>query len=325
MSNNEHILISGGTGFIGQHLIPALLQQGHQVTVYGRDGDKIQQMFGKSVAAVSDLQHIKRSVNTIINLAGANIGSSRWSTANKQSFVMSRVGTTQALLAWAKQQAQPPQRLINGSAIGYYGIDQTQQWQQVCDESSLPQPVFMSQLCQQWEAAADAFKQLHTQVVKLRLGVVLGQGGGVLPAMMKPIQLAKVGKVGSGQQPLVWVHIDDVVAVVLWLMEQPHWHSEVYNVVAPQITSQTDFVNTACHVLSTRAPLRMPATVMRLMLGEQSDLVLNGQKVAPKNLIEQGYGFQYADLSHALADLLQANEGKHSNSKPANTTSTANQ
>ena len=282
MSNNEHILISGGTGFIGQHLIPALLQQGHQVTVYGRDGDKIQQMFGKSVAAVSDLQHIKRPVNTIINLAGANIGSSRWSTTHKQSFVMSRVGTTQALLAWAKQQAQPPQRLINGSAIGYYGIDETQQWQQVCDEASLPQPVFMSQLCSQWEQTADGFKDLACDVVKLRLGVVLGQGGGVLDAMIKPIKLAKVGKLGSGQQPLVWVHIDDVVAVVLWLMAQPHWHSEVYNVVAPQITSQADFVNTACHVLKTRAPLRMPATVMRLMLGEQSDLVLNGQKVAPK-------------------------------------------
>jgi uncharacterized protein (TIGR01777 family) len=183
----------------------------------------------------------------------------------------------------------------------------------------------MSQLCQQWEDAADAFKQLNTQVVKLRLGVVLGQGGGVLPAMMKPIQLAKVGKVGSGQQPLVWVHIDDVVAVVLWLMARPHWQSEVYNVVAPQITSQADFVNTACHVLKTRAPLRMPATVMRLMLGEQSDLVLNGQKVTPKNLIEQGYGFQYADLSHALENLLQVNEGKHSNTKPTNTTSTANQ
>ena len=325
MSNNEHILISGGTGFIGQHLIPALLQQGHQVTVYGRDRDKIQQTFGDAVAAVSDLQHIKRPVNTIINLAGANIGSSRWSAANKQRFVMSRVGTTQALLAWAKQQEQPPQRLINGSAIGYYGIDDTLQWQHVCDESSPPQPVFMSQLCQQWEDAADAFKQLNTQVVKLRLGVVLGQGGGVLSAMIKPIQYLKVGKVGSGRQPLVWIHIDDVVAVVLWLMARPHWQSEVYNVVAPQITSQADFVNTACHVLKTRAPLRMPATVMRLMLGEQSDLVLNGQKVTPKNLIEQGYGFQYADLSHALENLLQVNEGKHSNTKPTNTTSTANQ
>ena len=311
MSNNEHILISGGTGFIGQHLISALLQQGHQVTVYGRDGDKIQQMFGESVAAVSDLQHIKRPVNTIINLAGANIGSSRWSAANKQRFVMSRVGTTQALLAWAKQQAQPPQRLINGSAIGYYGIDEKQQWQQVCDEASPPQPVFMSQLCQQWEAAADAFKQLNTQVVKLRLGVVLGQGGGVLPAMMKPIQLAKVGKVGSGQQPLVWVHIDDVVAVVLWLLQQERWHSDVYNVVAPQITSQGDFVNSACQVLHSRAPLRLPATVMRLMMGEQSDLVLNGQKVAPKNLLEQGYEFLYPELNAALQDLLRPSKQAH--------------
>ena len=264
--------------------------------------------------AFSDLSQINLPVNTIINLAGANIGNSRWTAANKQRFIMSRVGTTQALLAWAKQQVQPPQRLINGSAIGYYGIDTSEQWQQVCDESSPPQPVFMSQLCSQWEQTTDGFK-----------GVVLGQGGGVLDAMIKPIKLAKVGKVGSGRQPLVWVHIDDAVAVVLWLMAQPHWQSEVYNVVAPQITSQADFVNTACHVLQSRAPLRMPVTLMRLMLGEQSDLVLNGQKVAPKNLIEQGYGFQFADLSHALADLLQANEGKHSITKAANTTSTANQ
>ena len=223
---------------------------------------------------------------------------------------MSRVGTTQALLAWAKQQPQPPQRLINGSAIGYYGIDETQQWQQVCDESSPPQPVFMSQLCQKWEAATDGFKQLHTQVVKLRLGVVLGRGGGVFPVMMRPIQLAKIGKVGSGRQPLVWIHMDDVVAVVLWLLEQPHWQSEVYNLVAPQMSTQADFVNSACYVLKSRAPLRMPATLMRLMLGEQSELVLNGQKVAPKHLIEQGYVFQFADLNHALTDLLRPQEGR---------------
>ena len=226
---------------------------------------------------------------------------------------MSRVGTTQALLAWAKQQEQPPQRLINGSAIGYYGVDTTEQWQQVCDESSPPQPVFMSQLCSQWEQAADGFKDLGCDLVKLRLGVVLGQGGGVLDAMIKPIKLAKVGNVGSGRQPLVWVHINDVVAVVLWLMAQPHWQSEVYNVVAPQITSQADFVNTACHVLKSRAPLRLPATLLRLMLGEQSDLVLNGQKIAAKHLIEQGYVFQFAELNHALQDLLQTNEGNHAN------------
>ena len=313
MNHNEHILISGGTGFIGQHLIPVLLQQGHCISVYGREADKIQQLFGDAVDAVNDLSQIKRPVNTIINLAGSNIGESRWTEANKQRFIMSRVGTTQALLAWAKQQEHPPQRLINGSAIGYYGVDTTEQWQQVCDESSPPQPVFMSQLCSQWEQVADGFKSLGCDLVKLRLGVVLGQGGGVLDAMIKPIKLAKVGKVGSGQQPLVWVHIDDVVAVVLWLLAQPHWQSEVYNVVAPQITSQADFVNTACHVLKSRAPLRMPATLLRLMLGEQSDLVLNGQKIAAKHLIDQGYAFQFAELSHALQDLLQTNVGNQSN------------
>ena len=172
MSKNEHVLISGGTGFIGQYLIPVLLQQGHQVTVYGRDKDKIQQLFGDAVDAFSDLSQINRPVNTIINLAGANIGNSRWTAANKQRFIMSRVGTTQALLAWAKQQVQPPQRLINGSAIGYYGIDTSEQWQQVCDESSPPQPVFMSQLCSQWEQTTDGFKDLGCDIVKLRLGVV---------------------------------------------------------------------------------------------------------------------------------------------------------
>ncbi|UOO89310.1 TIGR01777 family oxidoreductase [Vitreoscilla massiliensis] len=306
MKTSEHILISGGTGFIGQHLIPVLLQQGHQVTVWGRDLAKILAEFGDTVTAVSDLANIKRPVNTIINLAGANIGTSRWSDANKQRFIASRVQTTQALLAWAEQQTAPPQRLINGSAIGYYGIDISKQWQQVCDETSPSQTVFMSQLCSLWEQAADEFARIGTEVVKLRLGVVLGQGGGVLAAMMKPIQYLKVGKVGSGRQPLVWVHIDDVVAVVLWLLQQQRWHSDVYNVVAPQITSQGDFVNSACQVLHSSAPLRLPASIMRLMMGEQSDLVLNGQKVAPKNLLEHGYVFQYPELNAALQDLLHS-------------------
>ena len=190
MNHNEHILISGGTGFIGQHLIPVLQQHCHHVSVYGREVDKIQQLFGDAVDAVNDLSQIKRPVNTIINLAGSNIGESRWTEANKQRFIMSRVGTTQALLAWAKQQEHPPQRLINGSAIGYYGVDTTEQWQQVCDESSPPQPVLMSQLCSQWEQAAAGFKDLGCDLVNLRLGVVLGQGGGVLDAMIKPIKLA---------------------------------------------------------------------------------------------------------------------------------------
>lgn len=311
MKATEHILISGGTGFIGQHLIPVLLQQGHQVTVWGRDLAKIHAEFGDTVEAVSDLANIKRPVNTVINLAGANIGTSRWSDANKQRFIASRVNTTRALLTWAQQQTTPPQRLINGSAIGYYGTDVSQQWQHICDETSPPQSVFMSQLCSLWEQAADEFSNIGIEVVKLRLGVVLGQGGGVLSAMIKPIQYLKVGKVGSGRQPLVWIHIDDVVAVVLWLLQQAHWHSDVYNVVAPQITSQGDFVNSACQVLHSRAPLRLPATVMRLMMGEQSDLVLNGQKVAPKNLLEQGYEFLYPELNAALQDLLRPSKQAH--------------
>ena len=311
MKATEHILISGGTGFIGQHLIPVLRQQGHQVTVWGRDLAKIHAEFGDTVEAVSDLANIKRPVNTVINLAGANIGTSRWSDANKQRFIASRVNTTRALLVWAQQQTTPPQRLINGSAIGYYGTDVSQQWQHICDETSPPQSVFMSQLCSLWEQAADEFTNIGTEVVKLRLGVVLGQGGGVLSAMIKPIQYLKVGKVGSGRQPLVWVHIDDVVAVVLWLLQQAHWHSDVYNVVAPQITSQGDFVNSACQVLHSRAPLRLPATVMRLMMGEQSDLVLNGQKVAPQQLLAQGYEFLYPELNAALQDLLRPSKQAH--------------
>lgn len=305
MNVTQRILISGGTGFIGRHLVSMLHEQGHSITVWGRDHTKIRRLFGAKVHAITHLNDVNTPQDIIINLAGASIGEHRWTAKNKQMFLDSRLKTTQALYQWATQQSTPP-RLINASAIGFYGIDSHLQWQHVCDEDSPAQNVFMSQLCSQWEDAANVFHNLGVQVVKLRFGVVLGQGGGVLPQMIKPLKYAKIGILASGKQPFVWVHINDVLGVVQWLLQQTHWQNDVYNVVAPQVGTQADFVRAATQVLQRSAPIGVPACLMRLAMGEQSDLVLNGQKVFPKNLIQQHYVFQYPDLTSALNHLLKS-------------------
>lgn len=304
MSANKHILITGGTGFIGQQLIPVLIQQGHHITVWGRDAVKIKRLFTAGIEAVEHLQQIKQPVDVIINLAGASIGEGRWTQSRKQTLISSREHTTFALFEWAKGQKNRPVRLINGSAVGYYGIDAKKQWAQVCDEDSAGQHIFMSELCQRWEAAADQFKTLGIEVVKLRLAVVLGQGGGILKQLLQPIKYAKIGKIGSGKQPFSWVHIDDVIAVVLWLMQQQAWHSDVYNVVAPESSTQADFVAAAEAALQIKAGFSLPASLMVLLMGEQADLVINGQQVVPKRLLEHGFVFQYPTLKSTLMTLI---------------------
>ncbi len=173
----------------------------------------------------------------------------------------------------------------------------------LCTEHSAAQDIFMSQLCQQSEQAALSFSQQNTKI--MRLGVVFGRGGGILPQMLLPIRLNAVGRIGHGRQPVAWVHIQDVLQAIHWLMTQPV-DAKILNVVAPEKTSQQDFAETAARLLKRRPFLVLPAFVLRWLLGEQSQLVLNGQYVKPQALEQAGYCFQYPKLEQALAACLGA-------------------
>ncbi|MBB1631413.1 TIGR01777 family oxidoreductase [Cupriavidus sp. UME77] len=302
-------LLTGGTGFIGQALVRSLLADGHRVTIWARNPRVAAQLFDGRAACVGSLAQIDPAVrfDVVINLAGAPILGPRWSAARKRSLVESRVGTTRALAAWLAAAAHRPRLMINGSAVGFYGIQGDDDLSQRT-EASAPQDIFASQLCQQWEDAARAVTPLGIPLAILRLGVVYGHQG-ALPAMLMPVWLGLGGPMGSGRQAQSWVHIHDVLGVIAWLCRGDAAQAApaavaTYNLVAPDTPSQAGFVRAAATLLRRPAFMPTPAWPMRLALGEQATLLLDGLRVAPARLQQEGYAFRFPTLQLALEDLL---------------------
>ncbi|OTG81188.1 TIGR01777 family oxidoreductase [Acinetobacter sp. ANC 4648] len=298
--NQQTVLVTGATGFIGQHLIQYLLAQHYQVIGLTRQKNKASNH--QKLSWVSSFEQIKsNNIDYVVNLAGESIGQARWTDHRKKQLIESRVNMTHCLYQWLAQANIFPKLIISGSAIGFYGIDPLEKWQDECDENSPSQPIFMSELCQQWEKAALSYITQNTKII--RLGVVFGQGGGILPKMLRPIKLNAVGKIGSGHQPITWVHIDDVIRTIQFLFKSSSIQ-KIYNVVAPDHIHQLQFVEIAANILKRKPMLPLPSFMMRLMMGEQSQLVLNGQYVRPQALQREGFDFKYPNLSIALQQIL---------------------
>ncbi len=302
LSQIEHknILLTGASGFIGTHLIKYLLAHGFNVIAYSRQKRTSQNVKLRWIENFTELENIQ--IDYVVNLTGESIGEGRWTEKRKQHLIESRVKTTQQLYQALQNYQIQPQCIVSGSAIGYYGIDPTEQWQNKCDENAPSQAIFMSELCQKWEAEALADLTQNTKII--RLGVVFGQGGGILPQMLLPIKMGLIGRIGSGRQPMTWIHVDDVIQAILFLFQSTS-DQKIYNVVAPDHIVQMQFVNVAGKVLKRKPFLPLPSFVMRLMMGEQSQLVLNGQYVQPKALLAEGFDFQYVDLESALRQITQ--------------------
>lgn len=304
----QHVLVTGGTGFIGRELVAALRADGHMVSVWTRDPAAAR--FDPAVRRVARLDELGAApaVDVVVNLAGAPIVGSRWSERRKAELLRSREGLTTTLVAWIETLPKRPWLLISGSAIGYYGV-QRQDDPAVLTESSPPQAIFMSRLCQRWEAAAGTASRLGVRVALTRFGFVMGHGGS-LPKLLLPVRLGLGGRLGSGRQTLSWVHVRDVVCGMahVWnLAAAPTGDvataPQVYNFTAPGALSQEEFMRTAAAVLHRPFWLPTPATPVRLALGEQADILLEGQRVAPARLLATGFRFRFPDARGALQDL----------------------
>lgn len=311
----EYVLVTGASGFIGTLLVKALVEDGQHVIVLSRHPDKTAAQFDDGVTCIGSLDELPATqrVDVIINLAGARILGWRWSAARKRVLRLSRIGTTQKLVSWIERAAHKPRLLLSASAIGYYGI-QAREDAALLTEADAPQAIFMSELCQEWEAAAHAASLHGVQVKCMRFGLVLGKGG-ALPMMMLPIRLGLGGPLGDGRQALSWIHVDDLLRAIAHLWKMPTRLQaddsqsdaqdviEAYNFTAPEIVTQAVFSKTAARLLHRPCFFPTPAILMRLLLGEQADLLLEGQRVTPARLQASGFEFAYPDVRSALQNI----------------------
>ncbi len=294
-------LLTGATGFIGQRLVAALLRDGHRVTVLTRQARQAAWLFDGRVDCVGSMAQLppSRRFDVVINLAGARILGWRWSAARRAALRQSRVDLTRKVVDWIAGAEHKPTMLLSASAIGYYGI-QRRGDDAVLSESDGPQPIFMSDLCREWEQAAQGASAHGVGVACMRFGLVLGSQG-ALPMMLLPIKLGLGGPLGGGAQWLSWIHVDDVIGGMAHLCRAGA--AGGYNFTAPESLTQAQFSRVAAAVLRRPYGMPTPGWPMRLALGEQADLLLEGQRVAPERLLAGGFVFSHPRLDGALRSL----------------------
>ncbi|HEM6628854.1 TPA: TIGR01777 family oxidoreductase [Citrobacter farmeri] len=295
------ILVTGGTGLIGGHLVPRLQELGHQVTVLTRRPDDARKKLNDRVILWNTLEdkHNLDGIDAVINLAGEPIADKRWTTEQKDRLCQSRWRITQKLADLINASETPPSVLISGSATGYYG----DLGEVVVTEEEPPHNELTHKLCARWEQIACEAQSDKTRVCLLRTGVVLAPKGGILAKMIPPFRLGLGGPIGNGRQYLAWIHIDDMVNAILWLLDNDL--RGPFNMVSPYPVRNEQFAHALGHALQRPAILRVPATVIRLLMGESSVLVLGGQRALPKRLEAAGFPFRWYDLEEALADVIR--------------------
>jgi uncharacterized protein (TIGR01777 family) len=293
------ILISGGTGFIGSLLLEKLTGQGHECVVLSRQ--RLPAAAGISFVQSLDEIADEDLIDAVINLAGASLADKRWSPRYKDTIVSSRLDTTRDLVGLCKRLARAPAVFISGSAIGYYGS----RGDEALEEGASAGEGFSSQLCQQWEQAAGEVSETGARLCIIRLGVVLDRDGGAFTEMSRSFRLGVASWMGTGEQYLSWIHRQDAVAAILFLLQEDSL-AGVFNLTSPQPVTNREFCEGLKKQLRTLVTLPLPGPVMRVLVGEMADeLLLGGQRVLPGRLQQSGFEFQYPGLDEALARLVQ--------------------
>lgn len=295
-----NILLTGGTGLIGRELCRHWLAQGHDLWVWSRSPERVAGLCGEQVRGVGQLRELDQvPLDAVINLAGAPIADRPWTKSRRLLLWSSRVSLTEQLVEWLASREQKPEQLISGSALGWYGDGGERELRE--DD----QPVtndFGSQLCNAWEESASRAERLGMRVVLIRTGLVLARQGGFLQRLIPLFRFGLGGRQGDGRQWMSWVHIDDQIALIDFLLRQPD-ASGPYNACSPQPVRNAEFAKALGHSLGKPAVLPVPALVLKVGLGELSVLILGGQKAVPMRLEAAGFRFRFRDLDATLADL----------------------
>ncbi|TQV79593.1 TIGR01777 family oxidoreductase [Denitrobaculum tricleocarpae] len=295
------VLITGATGFVGKVLVRALIARGDKPLVLARNPAKADYLFGPHAEVVEELDRIPpdHKIDAVVNLAGAPLLGGLWTKRRKEKLIASRVETTQGLIALLRRLEQKPEVLINGSAVGYYG----RRDDELLRENAKPQDIFTSRLCKEWEQTAKQAEALGLRVCLLRIGLVFGRGGGAFPQLARPIKLGLGAIMGHGRQWMSWIHLQDLVGLILFVIDRKDVAGPI-NATAPVPVTNEDFTRKLARQARRPVFLRVPAFVLRTLLGELSDLFIAGQRVVPQRAEGYGYRFRWPDLEAALPNLM---------------------
>lgn len=297
------ILITGGSGLIGTRLTEILTENGHQVTHLsrGRKNSKVRTFLWDVPSRKIDSAAFD-GVDTIVHLAGANVGDKPWSKARKQEILESRTHSARLLFDTLKNGTHQVRNFISASAIGYYGFDDNER---VFHENDEPGKDFLATVVKKWENEVDEISTLGIRVVKVRVGIVLSKDEGALKEMSKPVKFFVGAPLGSGDQKLSWIHIDDVCRVFVMAVEQDTVSGPL-NAVGPSPATNREITKAIASTLNRPLILPpIPGTILRWLLGEMSDLALKGSSVSNEKLMNAGFTYKYPTLEGAIRNLLK--------------------
>lgn len=302
------IFITGATGLVGGALTKRLLADGHEVTVWVRTPAKAVAALGPAVGIVevaSDNEALGEALSTadaVVNLAGAPVAQ-RWSDDYRKTLVRSRVDLTQRLVDVMGSLSRQPSVLVSASAVGFYG----DRGDERLTEESAPGEGFLASLCVDWEAATMSAQSLGIRACCLRLGIVLSDKGGALDAMRRPFSMGLGAVLGSGDQYSPFIHIDDLVEMLLAAVQTEGYRGPI-NAVAPAAVTQREFAKELASVMHRPAFMRVPAFALRLAMGDAASILLEGQRVVPKRATDLGFAFRFGELRPALEDVLRSED-----------------
>ncbi len=293
------IAVTGAGGLVGSALVPFLATDGHAVIRLVRGSPRSEDILWDPAGGVTDLSRLE-GVDAAVHLAGENIAAGRWTPRRKEEIRRSRVEGTRRLSESLARLSRPPRVLVSASAIGFYG----DRGNEILTEDSAPGGDFLAQVCREWEAATEPASQAGVRVVHLRFGMILSPAGGALRKMLPPFKLGAGGRIGSGEQYVSWIAIDDAIGAIHHAVCTESLKGAV-NGVAPAPVTNAEFTRVLARVLSRPAVFPMPAFAARLAFGEMADaLLLSSQRVMPARLQASGYRFQHPELEGALRHLL---------------------